>query len=166
MTYGENPARAAVISQVTPNAAGDTARVMFSGVDFSALREHRPFGEPARFGHLADILAWFEGSTPGPIGARSVAHTNALRQNYPNPFNPETVIEFTLRGADASRGRVPVTLRVYDVAGRLVRTLVDEERSAGVLHAVSWDGRDHAARRVASGVYFYRLNAGEYPLIP
>jgi len=52
-----------------------------------------------------------------------------------------------------------VALRVYDVAGRLVRTLLDEERLAGRNQRVTWNGLDDQNRRVSSGVYFYRLEA-------
>jgi len=74
----------------------------------------------------------------------------ALAQNAPNPFNPSTEIRFTL----AERG--PVTLRIFDAAGRLVRTLVDGDLPADT-HAVRWDGRADDGARAAAGVYLYRL---------
>jgi hypothetical protein len=74
-----------------------------------------------------------------------------LAQNRPNPFNPRTVITFRVP-ADG-----PTTLRVYDVAGRLVRTLVDGNRVAGRDHDVAWDGRDDGGRPEPAGLYFYRL---------
>ncbi|HPF69054.1 MAG TPA: FlgD immunoglobulin-like domain containing protein [Candidatus Krumholzibacteria bacterium] len=77
----------------------------------------------------------------------------ALAQNRPNPFNPSTSVDFTLDRSTA------VNLRVYDAAGRLVRTLVSEVRPAG-RHTATWDGRDDAGRRVASGAYVCRLEAG------
>lgn len=76
-----------------------------------------------------------------------------LGQNYPNPFNPETSIPFSL----ASGGRV--SLKVYDVSGRLVATLLDENRGAGE-HVARWDGRDARGRASSSGVYFARLAFG------
>ena len=78
--------------------------------------------------------------------------TTALRGNFPNPFNPSTAIRFDL----AAGG--PVTLRIFDAGGRLVRTLIDGPRQAGSQSAV-WDGRNDNATPVASGVYFYRLEA-------
>ena len=78
-----------------------------------------------------------------------------LQGNYPNPFNPQTRIEFTL--ADQCR----VNLEVFDLKGRLVRTLVDETRASGCHHAI-WDGTDLSGRRAASGTYFFRLQAGDY----
>ncbi|HQL23465.1 MAG TPA: FlgD immunoglobulin-like domain containing protein, partial [candidate division Zixibacteria bacterium] len=72
----------------------------------------------------------------------------------PNPFNPSTQITFALPQAG------PVTLRVYDVQGRLVRTLANGPFDAGV-HSVEWNGTDGTGSAVASGVYLYRLSAGE-----
>ena len=81
-------------------------------------------------------------------------HAFALGENYPNPFNPTTRIDFTLPRSERVR------LTVYDVTGRTVAVLVDAVRSAG-RHAVTWNGRDAAGRPVASGVYLYRLEAGD-----
>ncbi len=78
-----------------------------------------------------------------------------LDQAYPNPFNPSTNIRFAVPRSDR------VSVRIYDVAGRLVKVLVDEHRSAGE-HAVVWRGRDGADRLVAAGVYFVRLKTGRF----
>lgn len=80
---------------------------------------------------------------------------NKLHQNHPNPFNPSTTISFSL----CERKRA--SLAVYDVAGRLVRVLIDDVVDAGP-RDVTWNGKDNAGRGVASGVYFYRLEAGEF----
>jgi hypothetical protein len=85
--------------------------------------------------------------------ARGVPAASVLHQNVPNPVNPTTTIAFDL----AQPG--PVQLRVFDVAGRLVRTLVTGRRAAGP-HAVTWNGLDDRGARVASGLYFYALHAG------
>ncbi|MCE5271072.1 T9SS type A sorting domain-containing protein [bacterium] len=82
--------------------------------------------------------------------------TPVLNQNSPNPFNPSTTITFDLpEGAALQK----VALRVYDLRGATVRVLVDEQLGGG-RHSVQWDGRDAQGRQVASGVYFYRLEAG------
>jgi hypothetical protein len=74
----------------------------------------------------------------------------ALDQNYPNPFNPTTEIAFDL----AKSGRVALT--IYNVLGQEVTTLIDREMDAGS-HSVQWD-----ASNVSSGVYFYRISAGDF----
>ncbi len=75
-----------------------------------------------------------------------------LGTNYPNPFNPATHINFSLPIATA------VKLKVYDVLGQHVRTLVDDQRHPAGFYSVVWDGRDQQNHRVGSGIYFYRLN--------
>jgi hypothetical protein len=93
-------------------------------------------------------VASFEASPP------ATALGFALEQNHPNPFNPATSIPFSLdTGAD-------VTLRVYDISGRIVRTVVERRMSAGI-YSEEWDGRSDTGDEVASGIYFYRLTAGE-----
>ena len=77
----------------------------------------------------------------------------SLARNYPNPFNPMTTISFSL----PARG--PVRLQVFDVRGRLVRTLLDEIRPEGE-QQVTWDGCDDHEKPAAAGVYLYRLTAG------
>ncbi|MFH1754553.1 MAG: FlgD immunoglobulin-like domain containing protein [Candidatus Latescibacterota bacterium] len=75
-----------------------------------------------------------------------------LHQNYPNPFNPTTTISFDVQAA----GRA--VLRIYNVKGELVRTLLDGGVEAGNVR-VSWDGKDRQGRPAASGIYFYNLQA-------
>jgi len=81
--------------------------------------------------------------------------TYGLSQNYPNPFNPSTVIEFTVPQ------RSNVELSVYNLLGQRVVTLVDEPMSQGTYRAV-WYGQDESGHDVATGIYFYRLLAGEF----
>ncbi len=76
-----------------------------------------------------------------------------LNQNRPNPMRDATSISFVVAPGDAG----PVRLSVYDLAGRLVRNLVQDERGAGA-HEVTWGGTDDGGRRVAPGIYFYELN--------
>lgn len=90
----------------------------------------------------------------GPAALSSVlppAVSGALRQNVPNPFNPSTRIAFTLPGAGAAR------LAVYDLRGRLVRTLLDTSALAAGDHAVTWDGRADDGSSAAAGAYLYDL---------
>lgn len=78
----------------------------------------------------------------------------ALHQNYPNPFNPSTTLLYDLDVASH------VNLEVFNVLGQKVSTLVDEFQQEGH-HAVQWDGNDDSGAPVATGVYFYRINAGD-----
>jgi urease beta subunit len=78
-----------------------------------------------------------------------------LQGNYPNPFNPETTIRYSVKET------VPVTIEVYNLKGQLVRTLVNEVKTAGN-YSVAWNGRDSHNQPVSSGVYFYKMNAGKY----
>ncbi|MFZ1685517.1 MAG: T9SS type A sorting domain-containing protein [Candidatus Zixiibacteriota bacterium] len=84
-----------------------------------------------------------------------VPRTYSLAQNFPNPFNPATEIQFGLPRA----GRVVVS--IYDIRGSEVITLVDKNINAGTFH-VTWNGLDRNGRSVSTGVYFYRLQAGEF----
>jgi hypothetical protein len=79
-----------------------------------------------------------------------------LEQNYPNPFNPTTTIEYSLP-LDKK-----ISLRIYDMMGRVVRTLVDDQVQAAGRYKVQWDARNQQGVRVASGVYFYALEFGNF----
>lgn len=94
-------------------------------------------------------MAW-----PTPVA--DVPDRFALSQNYPNPFNPTTTISYAVPNPGA---RVQIAL--YDVAGRLVATLVDEQKAPGSYFA-AWNGRDQTGEPVASGVYFLRMRAGAF----
>jgi hypothetical protein len=78
-----------------------------------------------------------------------------LGGNYPNPFNPETTISYAVKDA------APVHLEIYNLKGQLIRTLVNEVQASGRYKAV-WNGTDNNGRAVSSGIYFYRMSAGQY----
>jgi flagellar hook assembly protein FlgD len=79
----------------------------------------------------------------------------ALLQNYPNPFNPTTTIDYEIPKQER------VTLEIYDVLGQKIKTLVDGVLQPGDYSAM-WRGTNDAGIFVATGVYFYRLEAGNY----
>ena len=79
----------------------------------------------------------------------------SVSQNYPNPFNPFTQINYALP-TDCR-----VTLSIYNILGQKVRVLVDEDQSAGY-KSVNWDGKDGQGRGLATGIYFYRIQAGTF----
>ena len=90
---------------------------------------------------------------PGDEESRPVEFS--LSQNYPNPFNPYTNFRFTL----AKPGRVKI--EIFNIVGQRVRTLVDEQMKAGV-YLADWDGKDERGNSVSSGIYFYRMEAGDF----
>jgi hypothetical protein len=143
----------AVVAQSTVNSTGAQVGVILSGFAFDAIRtDHGPGLD--RREHLYDILNWLANTPDNPTGAGAPALENSLGQNYPNPFNPVTAIEFSIREAG------PVTLRVYNAAGQLVKTLVGPgELTPSGAHAVEWDGLNDRGSAVSSGVYFYRIEA-------
>ncbi len=103
--------------------------------------------------NLAGASQMGASTKPTGIGTESVVpDAYSLAQNYPNPFNPTTTIGFAL--PQASR----VTLRVYDVTGREVRTILAGELGAG-FGSVQWDSRNDAGATLSSGVYLYRIEA-------
>jgi hypothetical protein len=110
------------------------------------------FGEPVSVGGDGEIV--------------NLPKVFALSQNYPNPFNPSTTIRYDVPveaggGGVGETGSVPVRLVIYDVRGRLVRVLVDREREPG-RYQVHWNGRDDLGRSASSGVYLYRIEAGDF----
>lgn len=108
--------------------------------------------------HVRDLVPEFVGgsvSLSSRAPSAALPTDFALSQNVPNPFNPTTDISFALP-KDAK-----VSLAIYNVLGQHVKTLVDDYMRAGQ-QTVSWDGTDGSGRTVASGVYFYKLNANEF----
>ncbi|MFC1477823.1 T9SS type A sorting domain-containing protein, partial [candidate division KSB1 bacterium] len=87
-----------------------------------------------------------------------IPETFSLKQNYPNPFNPSTTITYDLPKPEK------VLLKIYDILGREIRTIVNSEKPAGS-HAVIWNGRDNYGMQVASGMYIYRIIAGEFSAV-
>ena len=78
-----------------------------------------------------------------------------LIQNFPNPFNPETKIHFEIPQHH------DIKIVIYNILGQMVRTLTDDPFKAG-RHVVSWDGRNNDGKQVSTGVYIYRIKAGEF----
>ncbi|MEJ2613915.1 MAG: T9SS type A sorting domain-containing protein [Ignavibacteriaceae bacterium] len=104
--------------------------------------------------HESNNTGWkvlnYTGGTTGIENEKNIPVSFNLSQNYPNPFNPSTTIEYTIPNSRF------VSLKVYDILGREVKTLVNREVNAGN-HKVQFDGSG-----IASGVYFYRIEAGEF----
>jgi hypothetical protein len=101
---------------------------------------------------------WFVDTTVGVkeiTGDRTIPEDYALDQNYPNPFNPTTTMDFALPQKSS------VTLNIYNVLGQKIRTLVNSDYNPGY-YSVTWDGTSDNGIEVASGVYFYRIKAGNF----
>jgi Zn-dependent M28 family amino/carboxypeptidase len=95
--------------------------------------------------------------SPDDPGGLSLPKAFSLAQNRPNPFNPSTTISFEIPGTPDVKQ--PVTLTVYDIRGRRVKTLVDSELEPGT-HRIYWNGRSERGEAVSSGIYLYTLKAG------
>jgi hypothetical protein len=91
---------------------------------------------------------------PAPVQIQTRPEQYALGNNYPNPFNPATTIKYALPEAGF------VKLEIYNVVGQVVRTLVAGQQNAG-RYVVQWDASDDSGRSLSSGIYFYRLQAGD-----
>ena len=129
---------------IAPGASDTACFVMMGGRDVDALQSA-----------VLSARARYRQATPvDDNGEPNLPSVFELQQNFPNPFNPETVIRYVLKRTS------PVTVSIYNLLGQQIATLVDETQNAGV-HNLTWDGRDHDGRPVASGVYFYRLKAGD-----
>ena len=160
------------ISDVLPAGSGLIATLHFSSTNSRCVPELKMTPWPLSAGELdfdmvdekGSSICRKKGETPIPIthGTSEPVEVQSapfeVKGNFPNPFNPETVIKFHLPQAS------PVSLRVYNILGQVVNTLVDEPLSAGD-HSVRWDGKNAQGRDVASGVYFYRISAGGYESI-
>ncbi len=83
----------------------------------------------------------------------------ALTQNYPNPFNPSTTIHFSVASSNNRASRV--SIKIYDVSGREVKTLINEVMAPGE-YSIEWDGANNSGQKVAGGMYIYRMVAGDF----
>ncbi|MEW5799090.1 MAG: cohesin domain-containing protein [Bacteroidota bacterium] len=157
--YGDGgaPNDMSIFSSVGPYniPANDTATGAFALVVGNSLNELLNNARAAQkaavqeYGMMIQILTGV-GGQPDQLPTAF-----ALDQNFPNPFNPATTIRFALPN-DAG-----VTLKVYDMLGREIRSLVNTKMNAG-FHEVQWNGRNNLGSQVASGMYIYRIEAGSF----
>jgi len=111
-------------------------------------------------GNGIDIGAFEANSLISKVSAKpNGIESMALFQNYPNPFNGTTTIKYFIPGSIAKT--VPVRLNIYNVNGQIIRTLIDTFQVAGS-HQITWNGCNHSGIPVASGCYFYIIQAGEF----
>jgi hypothetical protein len=160
------------ISDVLPAGEGLIATLTFKSKKSACVPELKMTNWSLSAGELCFDLVDEKGSSnckinakdgditiPNRSGSGTLQDTKPaqfeLKGNYPNPFNPETVIKFNLPQESA------VTLRIYNVLGQVVNTVVDEVLPTGS-YSVKWDGKNDQGSDVASGVYFYRIKAGTF----
>jgi len=129
----------------------------FAGASYSFTDENVTPGATYYY-KLEDIDVDGLNAFHGPVMAKATAATPAqfaLGQNYPNPFNARTMISYSLK-SDAD-----VTLKIYNILGQEVKSLVNKHQLAGT-YTVTWDGKDSKGNDVATGIYFYRIKAGDF----
>ena len=129
--------------------ANVNSTVVFAGIDFSYWYTVGTGALSSRAENLSAILTSFGESASKGIATDAPAAKPFFARNYPNPFNPITNIEFSVPKAG------DVSVKIYNVRGELVRTLVDEHMDASELVVREWNGTDDNNMAVASGVYFY-----------
>ena len=102
--------------------------------------------------NVSEITSWIDNLLLTSIDEEQelVPNRIILYQNYPNPFNPFTKIKFEIQQ------KRRIKLEIFDVTGKLIRKLIDNEMNAG-FHELFWDGKDAKGEQVHSGVYFYSL---------
>ncbi len=136
----------------------DSARVVFGGFGFNSIEEG---GERLNLTnsivktYFKEANCYLATGVEEGGGSEAPAIRNVLGQNMPNPFNPETAIRYSV----ARAGKVEI--RIYNVSGALVRTLVDGVQTAGE-HVERWNGTDDRGGQLPSGAYFYRLEAAGF----
>ncbi len=150
--FAGNPATDDRISDAQEDIADAQAEIA-SGDHDVAVKEYRDAWDDARIAleHARGLRK--TGNDRDAVAELPV--TYELLQNYPNPFNPSTTIGFRISDVGI------VTLKIYDISGRLVKTLLNENRNAGN-YSMTWDGTNHLGNRVGSGIYFYKLTTEDF----
>ena len=134
---------------------GIAGKLIYLGIPFETL-----YPASTRDAVMSAILTFFDLNITGiePDDTEFSTPDNfTLEQNYPNPFNPSTVIPYAI----PSNKTVVVKLEIFNLLGQKVRTLIRQTQTSGA-YSATWNGRDDSGNPVASGVYYYRLIAGEF----
>jgi hypothetical protein len=140
-----------------PAGEGTIVFLRFEGKDAITLEPTRVSQQEgiSLIGKDADALEFDFNPTPVAKPKKELPATFSLSQNHPNPFNPSTIIEYALP-QDAE-----VNLVIYNILGQKVKILVNEFQTAG-FKSVEWDGMDSRGNVTATGIYFFKLRAGDF----
>jgi hypothetical protein len=115
-----------------------------------------------RLGAIVESEEHFYGPVTVSFSGKGVLPARfALKQNHPNPFNPITKLTYEIPPAKGDDVSVPVQLRIYDVKGQIVKTLVDDMVKPG-RYSIVWNGKNERGISLPSGIYYYRLEAGSF----
>lgn len=134
--------------QSEPAVATDGERIFFTWVD----------GRNSDLDIFAKAIDW-NWTYVNEIDIQDDISSFVLSQNFPNPFNLTTTIQSTVHSKrKTAKSPIHTTLKIYNIRGRLVKTLVNEDLKPGT-YTVIWDGKDNRGSEVASGIYFYRLKS-------
>ncbi|MDO9548634.1 MAG: dockerin type I domain-containing protein, partial [Candidatus Marinimicrobia bacterium] len=129
--------------------------LIYSLSDLAIISGTGSLGKLSNPGKIVNALAVDRFGKQVQTALKIIPGQYRLYQNYPNPFNSETVIRFELPKASQ------VTLELFDLLGRKVATLLDDNRVPGI-YDLSWNSRDVNGRELASGIYFYAIHAGDF----
>ncbi|MGD1049353.1 MAG: FlgD immunoglobulin-like domain containing protein, partial [Candidatus Krumholzibacteriaceae bacterium] len=143
------------IQSAEKNAAGFDVKTMWFGFSYQYVRNDVSGAPIDRFEIAGDVFKWFQSTTNVDITPAVTPKSYNLAQNFPNPFNPSTTIKYDMKDKGL------VTLKVYNVAGQLVRTLANSVKNAGS-YTVAWDGKNDRGGSVASGIYFYKMETKDF----
>jgi len=140
----------AAIQNSRGNSQGHTARTMWFGFSFMYIDDASLASPIIRNHIMKDVFDFFGSTTNEDVTGEEIPVAYSLSQNFPNPFNPSTTIRFSMK----EKGHV--SIKIYDISGKLVRTIADGVFEPGN-HTIAWDGRNDSGRLVSSGVYFYKM---------
>ena len=152
-----------IVDAIYSTVAGETEAVALDAWAQGAFNMPRGFwlsndGTKAYVGDYNRGVQEYVYTGPGQSDAKepqAVPEGFALSQNYPNPFNPSTKFTYTMPN------KADVRIAIYDLFGREINTLVNESKDAGTYN-ITWNGRDNQNRQVATGVYFYKMQAAGF----
>ncbi|MGD1049415.1 MAG: FlgD immunoglobulin-like domain containing protein, partial [Candidatus Krumholzibacteriaceae bacterium] len=140
------------IESMWKNGAGADVRTMWFGFSYQFMRDDLGRAPIDRFEIANDVFQFFQNTVNIDITPAVTPKSYRLAQNFPNPFNPSTTIRYDMK----EKGLVRI--KIYNVAGALVRTVVDGPKDAGA-YSIAWDGRNNTGSAVASGIYFCKMEA-------